>query len=159
MNSIYLVEERNFYYYDEKDQENVEENYIIGYFSTLEKAQKAISLCVEQGILRDKLFVEEIPLKYSRLQRNVYVLCYDYAILDDNNEYQDYFYKFPPCTNRAQCMRQKAELLKQDKFSVKPYKIFYNSSDGFYVDKIAINFVGHVVFKNRKEDKPFKRMM
>ena len=48
---IYRLDKVNFYYYDYKDNENVEDRYVLGYFSSVEEIEKASFICEENGIL------------------------------------------------------------------------------------------------------------
>ena len=47
MGKIYLLEQRKFYYIDVNDNENVEDNFIIGYFTADKIKKKTIALIKE----------------------------------------------------------------------------------------------------------------
>lgn len=148
MKKIYLLEHKIFYYVDENDGENVETIHTIGYFSTFDKVQKAIELCQGRGLDRKDLYVSEFDF-VSRNQQYIYVLNYEFSIfkgekLDDGIMfpiYDDFYYKFEPKTNKHDCLKLKQELLKDSKYSKRENMIYDVSKDGFYVDKIEIDYI------------------
>ena len=50
MSKIYFVQEVKYYGYDDKEDENIEECLIIGYFSSLDIVEKVVNLCIENGL-------------------------------------------------------------------------------------------------------------
>lgn len=66
MGKIYLLEQRKFYYIDVNDNENVEDNFIIGYF-TADKIIKAKNYCIDKGISEKELFVEEYDFQFKKI--------------------------------------------------------------------------------------------
>ena len=90
---IYLLELVEFYYYDTKDDENVEDRWIIGYFLTLSKLVEAISKCFDLKKETERIVVTSFDIKLNYNQKFVYVLSYEYSYLLNNN-YIDYSYVF-----------------------------------------------------------------
>lgn len=140
MGKIFLLETRIFYYFDENDGENVEDIYLVGYFSTQEKVAMAIEKCVNAGVKKEELVCTEIDFSMSKNQKYVYVLWYEYSIIDENGDYTDYYYKFPPLTNIKKCIRLKEKLLKENFYKPIKTKIFDDYTDrGFSINKEKID--------------------
>lgn len=77
-------------------------------------------------------------------QKYLYVLNYEFSIKNERGVYEDYYYKFEPCSNIIKCLNIKNELIQNDKIKIKDNAIYDVSEDGFYVDKIKINFTNIV---------------
>ena len=142
MGKIYLLEQRKFYYIDVNDNENVEDNFIIGYF-TADKIIKAKNYCIDKGISEKELFVEEYDFQFKKNRKYVYILMYEYSRVCSNDRFEDYYYKFQPMHSRKECLVLKKQLLNEEKYQKTLNKI-YDSKDGFFIDKIEINFMSHV---------------
>lgn len=146
MQKIYLLEYRDFYFHDEKDDEDVEDRVLLGYFSSTIKINEAIEICIQHKIDKSKLQITEYSFKANANQKYVYVLGYEYSILDKNEEYIDFFYNFEPMTNLKQCLFLKNQLIHENKYKVTENKIFDSETDnGFYVSKMQINTLYGIV--------------
>lgn len=145
MTKIYMVEFNRFYYFDCSDQEAVEDRYTIGYFTSIELANNAIERCIkETGYMRDEFNVIEYDVKCGRNQKYLYVLNYEFSIKNKKGDYEDFYYKFEPCSNKNKCIDMKLELIHNNKIKIKNNAIYDVSIDGFYIDKIKINFINVV---------------
>ncbi len=140
---IFLLEYIDYYGFDETDGENIESRNIIGYFTTQEKLNEAKALCLQDEISEKDLYVTEYNIKAGANQKFVYLLNYEYSI-KVNDEYTDYYYYFEPQVNAKQCNEQKKQLLKESKYKKTPEKIYYDSPDGFYIDKIKLDYIAHI---------------
>lgn len=141
MTKIYMVEFNRFYYFDCYDKEAVEDRYTIGYYTFIELANNAILKCMnETGYKREEYNIIEYDILCGRNQKYLYVLNYEFSIKNEQGEYEDFYYKFEPCSNKSKCLDMKNELIQNDKIKIKNNAIYYASIDGFYVDKIKINF-------------------
>lgn len=146
MDIIYLVEFLRYYYKDDTDNEDVEDRYTIGYFNSSKLAYKAIKECLEYDEkLNEKDFlITELNFKYTKKQKYLYVLNYEYSIINDENLYEDFYYKYPPCKNKKECKEQKKIITNSKSFFKKENAIHDISKDGFYIDKILINFTNKI---------------
>ena len=79
---LYLLELINYDHYDALEDEHVEDRWIIGYFSDLTILESAIALCEERKETEEKICITEIPFDCSPNQKFVYVLFYEYSILE-----------------------------------------------------------------------------
>jgi len=140
---IFLVELVNYYYYDETDHENVEDRHIIGYFFDIDIMNQAIELCNDRKKESEQVVITKESIDCNYNQKFVYVLCYEYSLFDGNN-YTDYYYHFEPFSNYNKCMIQKDKLLNEQKYMNDGKKIFYDSIDGFYVDKILTDTIFYI---------------
>ena len=150
MKNVYLVEVVYYDAFDSLENENVEDRYIIGYFSVAAKAEQAIKECVKHGIPKNTLCVKEFEFPSAPNQKYVYVLNYEYSRLTDNG-YEDYYYYFAPQSNKAKCLEQKKQLLLCPKYQPTAETIFTTTKDGFFVDKIKIDFLSHVDYRELNE--------
>lgn len=143
MTKIYMVEFNRFYYFDCSDQETVEDRYTIGYFTSIELANNAIERCIkETGYIQDEFNIIEYDIKCGRNQKYLYVLNYEFSIKNETGDYEDFYYKFEPSSNKNKCIDMKRELIDNNK--IKNNAIYDVSIDGFYIDKIKINFINVV---------------
>lgn len=140
---LYLLELVDYDYYDEIDQEDVEDRYIIGYFFDKTHLNEAISLCEKRKGINEKIEITKFDFECGNNQKYVYVLFFEYSTLTDN-EYSDFYYYFEPQCSYKKCLKQKENLLKINKYNKKQDRIFEDSKDGFRIDKIKINFISHI---------------
>lgn len=145
---LYLVETVNYAYFDEKDMEDVEDRYIIGYFDNPEIMKRAIEICNKKKEPDEEVKVTKYSFSCSSNQKYVYVLFYEYSTLTDG-EYTDYYYYFEPCSNVLKCIKQKTELQKNEKYMHNENKIYDDSKDGFRIAKILINFIDYYYYYNK----------
>ena len=140
MNKIYLLEYNKFYYYDPKDDENVEEIRKLGYFSTREKAEEIKKKIVSKNEYpEENLMIVPIEFKTSKKQKYVYVLSYGYSI-KEKDEYDDYYYFFPPMTNRKKCLLLMKKLQNEKKYMHSKEKIYDEGTKyGFLITRIKID--------------------
>ena len=145
MSKIYMVEFHRFYYFDKLDQEAVEDRYTVGYFSTNELAENAIHKCIcESGYSKKDFQIIEYDLNISKNQKYLYILNYEFSVLNGDGEYEDFYYKYSPCTNVKKCIELKQFLIQNKMINIKKNAIYDVSKDGFYIDKIKIDFVNVV---------------
>ena len=142
-----LLELIDYDYYDVIDKENVEERYIVGYFFNSKCFNEAISLCETRKEINEKIKITEFNFECNYNQKYVYVLFYEYSILN-NNEYTDYYEYFEPQSSYKKCLNQKNKLLKNNKYKKSFNRIFDGSKDGFRIEKIKIDFISHINYKN-----------
>ena len=148
MAKIYMVEFNKFYYFDNVDQEAVEDRETIGYFTSVELANNAIEICMNKlRYKRDEFNIIEYDIKCGRNQKYLYVLNYEYSIKNEKGEYEDFYYNFEPCSNKDKCIEMKNDLILNNKIKIKKNAIYDVSIDGFYIDKIKINFTIYSSFK------------
>ena len=140
-----MVEFNRFYTFDYDDEEAVEDKYTIGYYTSIELANNAIRECIsETGYKYEEFNIIEYNILCGTNQKFLYVLNYEFSIINELGEYVDYYYKFEPCSNISKCLDMKNELIKSDKIKRKNNAIYDVSYDGFYIDKIKINFTSVV---------------
>lgn len=137
MNKIYLVE-----YYDRKSVSTsevvVEDAEPVGYFSGKKQAEDAIKQCVSAHIPRKQLRMVEYPLRLSNAQTNVYVLMYEYYCEEEGGK-AEYYYTFPPCKSEFDCEQLRLSLSDTLAYCKTPEKHFYESVDGFRVERFVLN--------------------
>lgn len=143
---IFLLELIDYDYYDEIDKENVEERYIIGYFSNLKCLGQAILLCQKRKNTNETIKTTEFNIECGHNQKFVYVLFYEYCILREN-EYADFYEYFDPQSSYEKCIAQKNNLLKMKKYKETCNRVFEDSKDGFRIEKIKIDFISHINYK------------
>ena len=150
--TIYRLEKFTFYYYDEKDGENVEDRCVLGYFYPREALTKAVDMCREFGIKDEEIAVQECVLEVYRIPKYIYELSYAYSILDPDLQYIDYAYVFPPQRSYQRCLQLKAELQKEKKYQKSNDRIFDKETpDGFWIEKLQINKLYNVITVDNQE--------
>lgn len=136
--------------YDEKEQEDVEDRYTVGYFSCEEYVKRAKCFFEARGVPATEWKETAFEMDIHGNQRYLYVLRYDYYkfIPPDEKDYDNYYYTFPPQTSVTACRKMKAELRKNPKFRHRPDRIYIFSNDGFFIEKDKIDFVYYDVNKD-----------
>lgn len=143
---IFRLEKIKFYYYDKAEKENVEDLYVLGYFSSREELDKAMLICKQYGIDGGELSVQEFLVELAENQKFIYELSYEYSVLNADGQYVDYSYVFPPQRSRGRCLRLKTELQKQKKYRPESRKIVdITTDDGFWTEKCCLNKLYNVV--------------
>ena len=89
---IFRLEKIKFYYYDKAEKENVEDLYVLGYFSSREELDKAMLICKQYGIDGGELSVQEFLVELAENQKFIYELSYEYSVLNADGQYVDYSY-------------------------------------------------------------------
>lgn len=150
MKIIYRLEEVKYTFYDEFEDENIEERRLLGHFTTVEKLAEAINICISSGIDRNNIFITSFYDQFSSNQKYVYILSHQYSLIE-NDKYVDYEYIFAPLSNRKKCLLLKTRLQKEKKYAFDE-KRFYNLQppDGFYISKQKINFLYGIIILNKK---------
>lgn len=143
---IYLLELIDYDHYDETDNEDVEERYIIGYFSNKESLEQAIALCQKRKTPHEEIRISEIAMECGNNQKYVYVLFYEYSIMD-NGDWADYYEYFAPQSSYSKCVAQKKQLKQISKYQDNKSRIYDDSIDGFRIEKIKMNYIAHVSYK------------
>lgn len=145
-NIIFRLDKCKYFYYDKEDDEDVEDRYVLGYFNSPEKLADAIQTCKQYGVAEEELQVQKFALKYTERQKFLYILSYEYAIMNSKNEYIDYSYVFPPQINRQFCNQLKIKLMQEDRYKKTDNKIFDSMPpDGFWIEKVQINKLYSVI--------------
>ena len=144
--TLFLLELIDYDHYDEIDEEDVEERYIIGYFFNSTYLDEAISLCKKRKESNEKIKITKFDFECGNNQKFVYVLFFEYSTLVDN-EYSDYYEYFEPQSSYKKCIKQKENLLNMNKYNKNNTFIFEDSKDGFRIDKIKIDFISHINYK------------
>lgn len=145
MRRFYFVEFVRYFYYDEIDQEDVETRYTVGYFTSMVLANKAIEKCMkERGLPRSEFKIYTLDIECGNNQKYLYVLYYEFSLLDKEGNYLDYYYNFEPCSTKMKCIALKEKLITTKKVKILDDAIYYDSRDGFSINKHEINHV-HVV--------------
>ena len=140
---IFLLEYVLFYGYDTIDDEKIEDRYVIGFFTSKEKLEEAKKNCLMSGLNKKCFVVTDYIITMNYNQEYVYVLYYEYSKLIDD-KYEDYYYYFEPQSNVKKCIELKNKL-KNDKFyQHNNEKIYYDSTDGFLIKKIKLDFISAV---------------
>lgn len=147
---FFLLEYVKYRGFEELTQEDVEIKFIIGYFTTQEKLNMAKTLCLEYGLSARKLHVKEFDMQVGVNQKFVYVLNYTYSVKVDGI-YTDYYSFFNPQISAKLCKEQKKQLLQESKYQRKPAKIYEDSPDGFFIDRIKFDFVSYIGFFDIEE--------
>ena len=147
---LYYVELVNFDYYDEVDDENVESRYGIGYFTDEKIKNEAIELCKARKEGGEKIVITKYTLDLNYNQKYIYVLLYEYSI-EDNEEYTDYYYRFEPMNNPKKCLEYKQKICNEPRYRDDGNRIFYDTPDGFYIEKAKINMIVHINYRIKAE--------
>ncbi|MBE5731011.1 MAG: hypothetical protein E7350_03590 [Clostridiales bacterium] len=147
---IYLLELVDYDYFDEVENVDVEERWIIGYFSSEESLNDAISLCNQRKNKNEKITITQKLVECGNNQKYVYVLFYEYSIITDG-EYVDYYEYFDPQSTYKKCIALKNELIKDVKYQNDGHRIYDGTTDGFRVYKIKIDFISHINYKMQTE--------
>ena len=152
--SIFRLEKYKFYYFDESDQEPVEDKVPLGYYSNIQRLNEIIRLCNDNGIEKNDLRITKFSVRLRKNQKYIYELNYSYFIFLDNKKeyYVEYDYIFEPKGSYRECMKLKNELLKEVKYQYTSEKNYYQDSDkGFTVEKYELNELYNdlVVFNSR----------
>lgn len=137
---IYKLEYTTVYYKDSFDNEDVEERYIIGFFSNELLLIEAMNICKFEGMNKDCLQITEYELDCWYDKKYVYVLFYEYSRISNGIQW-DYYYSFPPQPNKIKCILQKKSLLNDFNYKNSADKIYYDSKDGFRIKRVLLNFV------------------
>lgn len=143
---IYLLELVDYDHFDESDNVDVEERWIIGYFSSEESLNDAILLCNQRKNENEEITISQKLVECGSNQKYVYVLFYEYSIITDG-EYVDYYEYFDPQSSYKKCIALKNELIKDVKYQNDGNRIYDGTVDGFRVDKIKIDFISHINYK------------
>ena len=145
-NLIFRLDKYIYFYHDNEDDENVEERYVLGYFTSKENLQKAIKICEQNEINKKELKVHEFLLSYTRRRKYIYELSYEYTILNEKHQYIDYSYIFPPQISKDLCIQEMKLLLKEEKYKPTNNKIFDSAtSNGFWIEKLQLNKLYNVI--------------
>lgn len=148
MKSIYRLEEVHYHYFDMLDEEDVEERLLIGYFSSIEKMNTAINICIENGIDPKNIRISTFFDNFTKNQKYVYVLSHVYSIIQQDGNYLDYEYIFPPYSNRKKCLNLKSMLIQKKRYAFSDNRCYdIQPPDGFYISNDEIDFIYHSICK------------
>ena len=140
MKSVYRLERVKYYFFDKVENENVEERFILGHFSSLKKLYEAISICLKNGFCEQELVISTFFDKFTHNQKYVYVLSHQYSIVDEKGMYIDYEYIFNPFSNKGKCVSLMNTLKENSKYSESSSKFYDKQSmKGFYISKQRID--------------------
>ena len=148
VDKMYILELTEYFGFDECDNEEIEDKKIIGYFLDENIFRYAVRLCKEKKKENEIIVIHECFFNHRKNQRNVYVLNYDYSILSDEG-YTDYYEWFEPKSSYKECLKQKESLITLEKYKKDNNKIFFNTEDGFWIDKIEINFISYINYADK----------
>ncbi len=136
---IYRLEYVNYHYYDAIENEDVEEKFILGYFTPRYKLEEAKKRCIENGLKEEKLQVTCFFDEFSIVQKRIYVLSHMYYLYD-GERYTDYEYIFPPMSNRKKCILLRERLKKYHKYAYSKNRFYdLQPPDGFCITAEEIN--------------------
>ena len=148
MKSIYRLEEVHYHCFDMLDEEDVEERLLIGYFSSIEKMNTAINICIENGINPKNIRISTFFDNFTKNQKYVYVLSHVYSIIQQDGNYLDYEYIFPPYSNRKKCLKLKSMLIQKERYAFSNNRCYdIQPPDGFYISNDEIDFIYHSICK------------
>lgn len=148
MRPIYRLEEVYYYNFDPSDEEDVEERLLIGYFSSIEKMNIAINICISNGIKLKNIRISTFFDNFTQNQKYVYVLSHVYSIIGQNGNYLDYEYIFPPFSNRKKCIQLKSKLSQKKQYAFSDNRCYnIQPPDGFYISNDEIDFIYHSICK------------
>lgn len=138
---LVVVELVYFDHYDKHDKVNVEERYIIGYFFSAKELERAIKLCEEQKKPGGEIKLTVYNFKCTPEQSYVYVLSYQYTIVNENGEREYVYENFGPQCFYYKCIIQKEKLLKRRKYRDTRNRIFEDTKDGFKIRQRIVDFI------------------
>ena len=140
MKEVFLLEHYKRYGMDDNSGIVIEDSIIVGYFTTQQQLNQAVLRCKDCAIPKEELRVYTYPLDYGTNQKNVYVLMYEYTLLEQDGLF-DYNYLFAPRTSAIECRQYKEALLQEDEY--KPFigKEYRGTADGFSIRKIPLDHV------------------
>ena len=148
LREIYFLQHKIFNAIDDKDGEPIEENKIIGYFSSKEKLNQAINLCKESGIEQAQLCVENFKIKLKAWQKSVCVLTHEYSVLEPNGSFTDFEYIFAPKANKSECKKLMRELECDVKYSFSKDRIYdAQPPKGFLITRFKLDVVWYPVYR------------
>ena len=146
---IYRLDKYKFYAHDIEDGEDDEERFVLGYFNSRNKLEEAIETCINHGIKRNELDVNEFELICLARRKFIYELSFGYTLQKSDGGYIDYAYVFPPQLSKKDCLKLKFELKKEPKYQGGENKVFDFPPDGFWIEKIQLNKLYNVTPKNK----------
>ena len=148
LREIYFLQHKIFNGIDAKDGESIEENKIIGYFSSEEKLNQAIKLCKESGIEQAQLCVENFKVKLKPLQKSVYVLSHEYSVVEIDGSFTDFEYIFPPKANKSECKKLMRKLESDNKYSYHKDRIYdVQPPKGFLITRFKLNVAWYPIYR------------
>lgn len=137
---IYLLERYEYYGFDKAEKENIEKCYILGYYDLKKELEKGIETCNRHGIKKDEIRVVPYTVNIRKGQKNIYILTYEYSLLNKNEEFIDYEYIFAPKRSRRKCVQMKKKLKRIKKYSYSDKKIYVSkSTEGYWISKYCLN--------------------
>ncbi len=139
MSKIYLLRQKKVHYFDEEDSESVESTFTIGYLSS-KKLEEGKACCLSKGVPKEEIDIEEYDMGKRGYRRFIYVLRYEFTRIKQG-EYHDYYYHFPPLRSKTECLRLKQSLLLQKKYQADDSKIYEDTPDGFFIDKVEVDYM------------------
>lgn len=150
---IYLLEFVEFFGYDDKDSEDIEDREIVGFFTSQQKLNNAQQELVKLGINAEYFKITDYDVELGYNQKNIYVLVYEYTIIKDEL-YEDYYYSFEPQSNKRKCkILQNKLIVSNSKFHHNENKIYGTDSDnGFYVRTLKLDCIYYGYYRCIFED-------
>lgn len=141
MKPIYRLDRVKYKYFDKTDMEDVEERYVLGYFSSLNNIKNAIKTYIENGYKESELSISTFFDSFTYNQKHVYVLSHGYSIYE-NNKYTDYSYVFQPFSNKNKCFEMMNNLKKETLYEFNPNRIYDDETmEGFYIATFKIDYL------------------
>ena len=141
--SITLIELVKFYGIDEKDNERIEDRWIVGYFFNKKRIKQALALCKKKKKDDEEIVITQFEMECSPNQKYVYILFYEYSIIVDN-QFQDFYEYFKPQSTFKKCTILKKKLMDNERYQINSIKIYDESIDGFHVEKIKIDYISYI---------------
>lgn len=143
MNKVYQVE-----YFDRGVEINAqgiptEDAVTIGYFTSKKQASYAVEQCVAARLRRDCLRTNEFSLSYGNAQTEVYVLIYEFY-REELEGTAEYYYTFSPRLSKEDCNKLRHQLVKLPEYCKTGSKHFYESEDGFRIERYYLNDIHRV---------------
>lgn len=133
--------EKTYYFLEYNDGKT---DRAVGYFSSPEKLAVAKEACANAGVGEDKLAVTEYAVNVGNNQKFLYALAFGYSIRE-GDEFVEHFTHFEPKSSRRECEWSKYKLLRDPAYQMTGDRI-YETPDGFFVDKVKIDFISSVGF-------------
>lgn len=144
---IYFVQQKIVQGYDKAEDEPIEEDMVVGYFTTAKNVALVKEQCVANNIPLEQIYVKEIPIVLGNNQKYVYVLSHEYAIKHEDGSYTDYEYIFDAKRTKEECEELKTQLQQQDKFKYSTERIYdAQPQDGFLISKTELDCMWYPIF-------------
>ncbi|MDR1697439.1 MAG: hypothetical protein LBR37_00775 [Erysipelotrichaceae bacterium] len=138
---LYFLKYVIFYRYDHEDNENVEEIFPVGFFSSKKKTLGAIDECLEfKGTNKEYFQIEKFRIEFNESLKKIYFVQHEFAIYRENGDIIDYHYYFTPKATENEAIALCEKMKKKRKYKYNENRDYSTyPPDGFIIDDWTID--------------------